>query len=210
MSVALKLKTKDQRLKTKDSRSKNRRRKWGVFTNVFYDLRFWIGGLLISSLFVSCGYSTRSSLPPRLKMIHVEVFKNEIDFTQGERRNLYFPLMEVKMRNAIADRFLFDGNLKIAEGDDADLVLKGVLKNYDRGALRYEENSDVQEYRVQIFVSLELWDVEKQEIVWQEPNFVGESTYFVTGSLAKSESVAVDEAMTDLARRIVERTIEDW
>ncbi|OGX20111.1 MAG: hypothetical protein A2Y04_05895 [Omnitrophica WOR_2 bacterium GWC2_45_7] len=143
-------------------------------------------------------------------MVHVEVFKNEIDFTQGERRNLYFPLMEVKMRNAIADRFLFDGNLKIAEGDDADLVLKGVLKNYDRGALRYEENSDVQEYRVQIFVSLELWDVEKQEIVWQEPNFVGESTYFVTGSLAKSESVAVDEAMTDLARRIVERTIEDW
>ncbi|OGW96279.1 MAG: hypothetical protein A2Z81_05700 [Omnitrophica WOR_2 bacterium GWA2_45_18] len=140
----------------------------------------------------------------------MEVFKNEIDFTQGERRNLYFPLMEVKMRNAIADRFLFDGNLKIAEGDDADLVLKGVLKNYDRGALRYEENSDVQEYRVQIFVSLELWDVEKQEIVWQEPNFVGESTYFVTGSLAKSESVAVDEAMTDLARRIVERTIEDW
>src|SRR3990172_1296807 len=109
--------------------------------------------------------------------------------SKKRRRNLYFPLMEVKMRNAIADRFLFDGNLKIAEGDDADLVLKRVLKNYDRGALRYEENSDVQEYRVQIFVSLELWDVEKQEIVWQEPNFVGESTYFVTGSLAKSESV---------------------
>ena len=45
---------------------------------------------------------------------------------------------------------------------------------------------------------------------WTESNFVGETTYFTSGSLAKSENVAIQDALTDLARRIVERTIEDW
>jgi hypothetical protein len=48
------------------------------------------------------------------------------------------------------------------------------------------------------------------EIFWSEPSFSGESTYFLTGPQAKSESEALNDVLTDIARRAVERTIENW
>ena len=158
----------------------------------------------------SCGYSTRSTLPPNLRTVYVEHFKNSITFTAETKRDIYLPLLEVDVRNAIIDRFLFDGNLKIAEQDRADLILKGELKSYERTALRFLENEDVEEYRVSVTVSLSLWDTQKQEYVWQEPSFTGEADYFVSGPEASSEQAAVSAAMIDLARRAVERTIENW
>jgi hypothetical protein len=163
-------------------------------------------------LFISsgCGYSARSALSSSLKTIHVELFDNQVDFTSEGQRNVYLPLLEVKVRNAIVDRFQFDGNLKIAKGDNADLVLKGSLTSYERDALRYTDADDVEEYRVRVVVSLVLLKSGQEEPRWTEPSFGGEATYFVTGASATSEDSAVVEAMEDLARRIVERTIEDW
>jgi len=41
-------------------------------------------------------------------------------------------------------------------------------------------------------------------------SFTGNTSYFTTGTQAKSEATAVNDALTDLARRIVERTVEQW
>ncbi len=165
---------------------------------------------LICSSLTGCGYSTRSLLPGHIKTIYVAPFKNNVVYTTESSRNLYFPLLEVNVRNATVDRFLFDGHLKVEDGETADIILKGSLLNYQRDALRYTDSNDVLEYRLQIFVSLELLDSKTGEVIWQEPNFVGETTYFPTGALAKTEAQALQDALTDLARRIVERTVEDW
>jgi len=157
-----------------------------------------------------CGYTTKSSLPPRHKTIHVEKFANKIDFTAANQRNLYFPLLEVDVKNAVIDRFLFDGNLRIADADLANLILKGDLVGYHRSPLRYTDDDDVLEYRIQISVNLKMIEVGAEEPFWTENGFVGEAEYFVSGALAKTESVVVKEAIKDLARRIVERTIENW
>lgn len=176
-------------------------------------VRPMVYSLLSMVLLASCGYTTKSTLPSNIKTIHIETFKNNIDFAAEGRRNLYLPLLEIKVRNAVINRFLFDGNLKIADADKADLVLKGQLLSYDRSALRYTDNGDVQEYRVHITVSLEMRNAqseEAEEAAWTEAGFAGEATYFVTGASARSEEAAVEDAITDLARRIVERTVEDW
>ncbi len=173
-------------------------------------VRSTVYGLLSAVIFSSCGYTTKSTLPSSIKTIHVETFKNNIDFAADGRRNLYLPLLEIKVRNAVINRFLFDGNLKIAEANKADLILKGQLLSYERAALRYTDNDDVEEYRIHITVSLELVNAQKQETSWMESGFTGEATYFVTGASARSEEAAVEDAITDLARRIVERTVEDW
>ena len=159
---------------------------------------------------VGCGYTTSSSLPSRLHTIYVAPFDNKIDFTSEIRRNVYFPMLEVDVRNATIERFLFDGNLRVSEDDSSDLILRGELVGYERSALRYTDSDDVEEYRIHIIVNLTLWDVEKDEARWVETGFTGEATYFPTGALAKTEAAAVVEAKVDLARRIVERTIEDW
>jgi len=179
------------------------RHRTSFFIQIFIVIMF----LVIVS---GCGYSTSSSLSSSLQTIYVESFENQINFIKDERNQTYFPLLEVKARNAIADRFLFDGNLKISSKETADLVLKGALKNYEKRALRYDDNDDVEEYRVYITVSLEMWNQNEGIMLWQENGFTGEGSYFLTGTLAATEDTAVAEAILDLGRRVVERTIEDW
>ncbi len=170
----------------------------------------WILLLGLLGWTASCGYTTRSLLPSRIKTVHVAPFKNKIISADESTPGTYIPLLEVKIRNAVVDRFLFDGNLRVADSDKADLILKGELLSYRREGLRYTEDRDVQEYRIAIDVSLKMWDQKRNEPFWEEPSFTGDTTYFVSGPSAKSETVALEEALKDLARRIVERTIENW
>jgi hypothetical protein len=118
--------------------------------------------------------------------------------------------MEVAIANEIRDRYLFDGNLKIASKEKADLILKGELIHYDRDALRFTESDTVQEFRIYVSVNMIMKDTVKEEIKWIENGFSGETTYFIEGPQSISESEAVQAAIEDLARRVVERTIEDW
>lgn len=166
--------------------------------------------LFILVLLTGCGYTTRSMVYGDKKSICIEPFKNTIGYTAEQARNNYFPLLEGKITNAITDRFLFDGNLKIVKKENADLILSGELKNYQRDPLRYFDSGDVQEYRITITVSLRLWDPKAEKVVWQESGFGGDTTYFTSGELAKSESTALADALEDLARRVVERTVQDW
>ncbi len=169
--------------------------------------------LMVSCLFLAvsgCGYSVRSSSLGSIRTIFIEPFKNKISYDREGKQTLYLPLLEVKLTNAITDRYLFDGNLRIAKKNKADLILQGELISFQRDALRYTDNNDVQEYRITITVSLTLWNNVKQEAMWTDPGFSGDTTYFTTGTLAKSEGTAIEDALTDIARRIVERTVENW
>ncbi len=161
-------------------------------------------------LSLNCGYSTNVLLASGIRTIYVEDIKNSIDFTQENTQDIYIPLLEVKVRDAVIDRFLFDGHLRVATPEAADVILKGELLSFDRSVLRRTDNDDVEEYRIRVTVHVALWDREKEEIIWEESSFSGEGNYFVTGPSAKSETTAINDAIVDLARRIVERSIENW
>ena len=169
----------------------------------------------ILALFVSgCGYTTRSLLPSEFKTIYVENFKNSIRITdeQSDVRMYrgYKPGMERDITKAVIDRFLLDGNLKIRNDEGADIILKGELLDFRREALRYDANDNVEEYRIVLTVNMKLTDSKDGKTVWEEKAFSGETTYRTSGSLARSEDSSINEATKDLARRIVERTVEGW
>lgn len=172
--------------------------------------------LLAGSLFIltGCGYSTGSLLPSHLKTIYVDNFKNVIDIgaevTEGDKYTLYREGLENDLTTAVIERFVFDGNLKIVSEEEADIILKGNLVAYRQDPLRYDRDDDVEEYRISVIVDMELFDVDEEKAMWQEQGFAGEATYLTTGRLATSEDVARDEAIEDLARRVVERTVEGW
>jgi len=160
-----------------------------------------------------CGYATRTLSPTIIsyKTIFIQPFKNKVDYSSERAdKNLYVPMMEVKVTNAVIDKFIRDGALKVSKEDEAGLILKGELMNYRRDDLRRDDDDNVQEYRITITVALTLWDVANQEAVWVEPGFSGDTTYLLVGPNAKSESAAIDDAVKDLAQRIIERTVEDW
>jgi hypothetical protein len=170
---------------------------------------------LLSTLFTGgCGYTTRSMISSQFHTIYVAPFENKIDITQevysANKYRVYRPLLETDITRTVVNKFLFDGNLKPAPEDSADLILKGELVEFRRDPLRYNDNDEVTEYRLNLVVNVSLLDRKESRLIWEEKGFTGNTTYFTTGQDAKTEDTAINDALDDLARRIVERTVEQW
>lgn len=164
-------------------------------------------------LIAGCGYTTRSALSPELKTIYVAPFKNKIDITSENTRNkyrTYTPGIEVVVTNALVDRFILDGHLKVVSQENADLVISGEIVDYRKDAVRYTVDNEVEEYRVNIIVDIALTNRHSNEVLWQVKDFGGDTSTFVKGNLAKSDATVIKEASNDLVRRIVEKTVEVW
>lgn len=171
-----------------------------------------VGGWCL--LAVGCGYTTRPGLPADVRTIYIKPFVNRIDLTQVTTDVSRFPIyrhgMEADLTNAVLSRFQFTGLLRPAGADRADWRLEGELVEFRRDALRYDASAQVEEWRLNVVVNLRLVDQRTQAVVWEEPRFTGDTTYFARGANAESETAALDRAITDLARRMVERTVENW
>ncbi len=157
-----------------------------------------------------CGYTTGSLLPSNFRTIHIDAFKNKIGYLNENSRELYIPLLENKVHDSIVVRFQNDGHLKVERDGQTDLVLKGELIRFEREELRVNNDQNVTEYRLRVTVNIALVDPSENKEIWKENSFAGEATYYLTGPQSKSESAALEDALTDLSRRIVERTLENW
>lgn len=164
-------------------------------------------------LLSGCGYTTRTMLPADIKTIHVEIFKNNIDITKEisakDKYEVYRPNLEVDLRDTVIERIFLDGHLKVSSGRNADAILQGQITQYRKDPLRYQDEV-VTEYRISLVCDIKLIDSRNSEILLEEDNITGDTTYFTTGSLQKSETSALTDAMKDLARRIVNRVVENW
>lgn len=189
----------------KEMRQTNILRKRTFLLFTFWFLVFTLTG---------CGYTTHSMVSNKFKTIYITQFANKVDITQetysANKYRIYRPMLETDITRAVIDKFLFDGNLKPVKSESADLVLKGELMEFRRDPLRYTDSDEVEEYRINLVVNIGLWDNKENKLIWQENNFTGDTTYFVTGQAAKSETTALNDAISDLARRIVERVVEQW
>lgn len=162
-----------------------------------------------------CGYTTHAYVARTgYRTVHIEPFVNKVDTTseasEGKRFRSYFPLLENNVTNAVVDRYIFDGNLKVTKTEDADLTLKGELVNYRRDSLRTSSGDTPEEYRITIFVNISLIDNKTGKILWEKKDFAGDASYYTTGNFVKSESQSIQDATKDLARRIVDITVEAW
>ncbi len=160
-----------------------------------------------------CGYTTKTILPDNVKTVHVDIFKNNIDITKEvsakDKYEVYRPNLEVDLRDALVSRIFLDGNFKIADKDSADAVLEGQIMQYRKDPLRYE-NEVVQEYRISLVCSVKLINQKDSKVLFEEENITGDTTFFTTGTLQKTETSALNDAMSDLARRIINKIVENW
>ena len=165
-------------------------------------------------LAAGCGYTTRPGIASNLRTVYVKPFLNKINITQLTSNRDRFPIyrhqMEVDLTNAVARRYQFTGLLRPASLERADTRLEGELVEFRRDALRYNASQQVEEWRLSVVVNLRFIEQKDQTVLWEESGFTGDTTYFALGASAESESGALDRALTDLARRIVERSVEDW
>lgn len=170
-------------------------------------------GCWLLVVFSGCGYTTKTLLPDDIKTIQIETFKNNIDITKEvgakDKYEVYRPNLEVDLRDAVVSRVFLDGNLKIADKNSADAVLEGQIMQYRKDPLRYQ-NEIVQEYRISIVCNVKLISQKDSKVLFEEDGITGDTTYFIAGALQKTETTALNDAMSDLARRIVNRIVENW
>ena len=161
-----------------------------------------------------CGYTTRPGLASHLKTVYVKPLVNQIDVTQLTTADGRFPIyrhrMEVDLTNEIISRYQFTGLLRPAAAQRADSRLEGELVAFRQDPLRYDASQRVEEWRLNVVVNLRFYDQTSELLLWEEEGFTGDTTYFAVCANAESESAALARAITDLARRIVERTVESW
>ncbi len=161
-----------------------------------------------------CGYTSGSLLPDHMSSIFVQDFENKIDHTRdvSDRRSKhsYRPNLERDIRRSVIDRFMFDGNLQLVGEENADLILKGAVTSFEQVPLSYDDHDNIESLRIRILVDLELYDNNADEVLWRERSFMGQEDYNLVGKDPMSEETAVREAIRDLSKRIVERTVEAW
>jgi hypothetical protein len=163
-----------------------------------------------------CGYSTRSLITQSYQTINVRPFPSKIDITSetsvARQYKTYHPLLENDITREVINQFILDGNLRLAKQEEADLILQGELIDYRKDVLRYTgtDDEEVEEYRISIVVNVKLYDTSSQTTLWEVNSLVGDTTYFTQGAQAQSESSAINEAVKDLARRVVDRVVDVW
>jgi hypothetical protein len=180
-------------------------------------LFIFLAAVLLAS---SCGYRFTplgGIVPEGAKSIAVPVFLN----------TTYEPYVDVELTKAVTDEFLTDGRLKIANLDDADLVLRGKVVKFTLTPAAYAApisnlpDAYVQTYNVTFVVSFILEDRKTQKILLQEKGLnatfiasypvtlsTGERTGITATKLAKE--AALQKACKDIAATIRSKILEGF
>jgi hypothetical protein len=177
-----------------------------------------VGGLLLSS---GCGYTTQSSLDPIYQSISVSPF-----YDKTAEYGLQAPLT-----NAVIRKFVADSRLRVKVPEEADLLLEGMIVDFQRKGLIYDRKDETTQALIVVIASIRLTDQKSGEILWQEPVVSGETTFYTraagltTGRLrgnaetymdpvrsfaSEEENRAAAEALEQLASEIVYRVLEPW
>jgi hypothetical protein len=154
---------------------------------------------LLSAAALSCGYSAGSLLPKHITKINIRTFENETT-RYG---------IEQDLTAAVAEAFTNDNRLSVVSEGQADAVLRGVIVNYEKGALTFDRAQTVDEFKIEITVSVELEDLREGKVLWKESDFRAWQSY-TEAQEDGGEEEAISNAIATLAKDIVSRTIEGW
>lgn len=144
-----------------------------------------------------CGvYSFSGSMGSNIKTIAVPIFDNQ---------SVEYGIAE-DLTTGVIDKFVSDNTLKVIPKSNADAVLSGTITKYDRVAYTYDENDQVQEYRVDITVNVNLTKSDGT-VIWEEPSL---SAYGIYNAADETEEDGKSRAIAKVAEDIVNRTIRDW
>ena len=152
----------------------------------------------------ACGYTTNTALlPSHLKTVAIPVFENAtVEYN-----------LEHEVTDAVIARFVQDNHLKVVSERAGDALLRGKITLYKNSVFGFSSVNRAQEYRVTIGVSVVFKDLVKNREIFNEPNLVKFSNYYVTnvpGDSARTELDGRRAAIAKIADEILSRSVESW
>ena len=112
-----------------------------------------------------------------------------------------------RMADQIIDAFIAEGTLKIVPVEGSEALLEGVLVGYERKPYTYNQNDEVQEYKVEMVFDITLKNPVDDSDIWKERmSQIG--TYDVEKS--ETEETAQQRAIELLIEAIINKTTKSW
>lgn len=131
-----------------------------------------------------------------IKTLSVEPFENQTP---------EFGLAD-QVTEAVIDAFIADGNLKVVGNDAADAILVGSLTGYKRVVNQFDENDQVQSYKVQMDFSISLMNPRDQSEIWKQA-MPQEGIY---DAASETEEDGKRRAAERLVEAILNKTTKSW
>jgi hypothetical protein len=174
-----------------------------------------------ASLVTGCGYTTGSSLDQKFQTVYVAPFEN----TSGEYD------LQAPLTNAVRRKFINDTRLEVVQRPDADIVLEGVILDYQLKGVTFDEEDGVTQFLTVITAGIRAFDGVTGDLVWAEPKMAGESSYYtraagqssdrlrgnaevflptVRSFATEEENRGASEALEQLASDVFYRTVDPW
>jgi len=147
-----------------------------------------------------CGYSASPTLSSSIKRIYIPTFENETT-RYG---------IEQDLTRAVTEAFASDNRLTVVSEQDADVMLRGVIVRYEKGALTFDRAATVDEFRVSISISVVLENLREGKVLWEDDTMNAWEAYSEGEEETLNEDEATAKVMTTLADDIVSRTLEGW
>jgi hypothetical protein len=121
--------------------------------------------------------------------------------------------LERDISDAVIARLIQDNHLKVVAERSADAIIKGRVTSYKNSVFGFSAVNHAQEYRVTIGVSVVFKDLVKNREIFNEPNLVKFSNYYVAdvpGDSARTELDVRKGAIAKIADEILNRAVESW
>lgn len=168
-----------------------------------------------------CGYTTGSTLDSKFQTVYVAPFEN----ASGEYD------LQAPLTNALRRKFLNDTRLEVVQRGDADIVLEGVILDYELKGVTFDEDDAVTQFLTVVTAGIRAYDGVSGELVWVEPKMSGESSYYtraagqssdrlrgnaevflptVRSFATEEENRGASEALEQLASDVFYRTVDPW
>ncbi|MBO5761963.1 MAG: hypothetical protein J6S53_10535 [Lentisphaeria bacterium] len=167
--------------------------KKSLFTLLFLPLLFC----------TSCGYRMGSMMHPQIKSIAIAPVKNS-------SREV---LASVVMRKLLAERFMFDGSLKLTTMDKADCIVYCQINSVSQRAVAWDEDDEEDrpsEFNLTVNGEFTVLLPGKTVPLVKKRSVSGSCTYqFLTDPAVGKES-GLTQACLQMANMIVQYTTEAW
>lgn len=111
-----------------------------------------------------------------------------------------------RVTDLVIDALIADGTYNVVPEGQADVVLSGVLTRYERSPLEYDENDNVQSWRVVMDFRITLMDPSDESEVFNE-RISQQGVYDVD---TETEEDAQQKAVDRLIEQIITRTTKSW
>lgn len=166
--------------------------------------RWALPGLAASVLLAASGcysFSGGGGLPSHIKTAYVEPATNQTSrFGLSE-------LLTQQLLDAARERL----GLRLAARGEADAIIRAVVRQYTDDAVSFEAvegvGADVFQRRVTIGASVQIYDVVRDEVIWESTSVSGAGEY---APEQETEERGQDVALENLVQKIVDGAQSRW